>query len=60
MIALQAVRRATVRRVAAEQAWRDAIVKAVAGGYSHRAVGKAAGVSHTRVQQILREEDEDG
>jgi plasmid stability protein len=53
---LTRVQRATVKRRAAEAEWRAAIRAAVAGGSSHRAVAEAAGVTHTRVQQILRGE----
>ena len=35
---------------------RDAIRAAVSDGKSHRAVADAAAVTHTRVQQILRED----
>jgi regulator of protease activity HflC (stomatin/prohibitin superfamily) len=53
---LTRMRRATARRSAAEKDWRAAITEAVAEGKSQRAVAEAAGVSHTRVQQILRGE----
>lgn len=49
------VKRATVKRRAAESEWRAAIRGAVSEGQSHRAVAEAAGVTHTRVQQILRD-----
>ena len=51
---LARVKLATVRRSRAEQEWRTAIREAVAE-HPQRAVAAAAGVSHTRVQQILRD-----
>lgn len=54
-MSLATVRRATKKRAESELAWRVAIREAVAAGESLRAVGKAAGVAHTRVLQIVRE-----
>jgi hypothetical protein len=51
---LARVRRATKRRAAAEQEWRDAI-RAAAENNTLRAVGEAAGVTHVRVLQLVRE-----
>lgn len=48
------VERATRKRAAAEEEWRVSIREAVANGESLRAVGKQAGVAHTRVLQIVR------
>jgi hypothetical protein len=53
---LGVVKRATISRAKADETWRKAIREAVAFGNSHRAVAEAAGVTHTRVQQILRGE----
>jgi hypothetical protein len=58
MDALARVRRATATRARLidreTERWRETIRQAVAEGHSQRAVGEAAGVTHTRVQQILR------
>ena len=51
---LARVKRATASRFRAEQEWRTAIRVAIADGHSQRSVATAAGVTHTRVQQILR------
>ena len=51
---LARVRRATKKRATAEQEWRDAIRSAVEAN-SLRTIGKAAGVSHVRVLQIVRD-----
>jgi len=53
---LTRVRRATARRSRSETDWRASIAAAIAAGKSQREVARAAGVSHTRVQQILRGE----
>jgi len=52
---LTALRRATARRSRSEQAWHDAIRDAHAAGESLREIGRAAGISHVRVLQIVRE-----
>lgn len=49
------VRRAASRRTQASEDWKAAIREAVAAGVSLRTVGKAAGVSHVRVLQIVKE-----
>ena len=54
---LSQVQRATVQRARAEQAWRDAIRKTHQEGQSMRAIAKAAGVSPTRVHQIVAERE---
>lgn len=51
---LTRLRRLGARRESASEAWRQAVLDAIADGHSQRVVGEAAGVSHTRVQQILR------
>lgn len=56
--ALLRVARATRSRDKAEQAWRAAIVRAASDGASLRSIGKAANVSHVRVLQLVREEQE--
>jgi transposase-like protein len=55
MLPLNRVRRATARRTAAEQEWREAVKDAVKAGESLRTVAGAAGVSHVRVLQVTRE-----
>lgn len=50
--ALRTVRLATVRRAKSDEAWRKAITDALGYGCSTREVAAAAGISHTRVQQI--------
>lgn len=52
---LSRVKRATRNRAKSEEAWRVAVREAVAAGQSLRAVGNAAGISHVRVLQIIRE-----
>lgn len=52
---LARVKRATKRRAESDRAWRDAIREAHAEGESLREIAKAAGVSHVRVLQIVRE-----
>jgi hypothetical protein len=54
---LKRVRQATRRREASEEAWRRAIREAVAAGESLRRVADAAGVSHVRVLQLVREDE---
>jgi hypothetical protein len=49
------VARATKQRAQAERSWRDAIRAARDEGVSLRAIASAAGISHVRVIQILRE-----
>lgn len=52
---LVSVARSTKRRAEAERGWRDAIRAARDEGVPLRAIADAAGVSHVRVIQILRE-----
>lgn len=51
------LRRLSATRERADRNWREAICEAVAAGESLRAVGAAAGISHVRVLQIVREEE---
>jgi DNA-directed RNA polymerase specialized sigma24 family protein len=50
--------RAAWERVAAEAEWRRAIVLAREAGHSLRQIADAAGVSHVRVHQLLRQQAE--
>jgi transposase-like protein len=52
---LKVLRRATTARRQADADWRQAIVAARRDGHSFREIGKAASVSHTRIQQIIEE-----
>jgi hypothetical protein len=52
---LKPVAQARVVRETAEQAWRDAIIAAHAAGLSTRTVAEVAGVSHTRIAEIVRD-----
>lgn len=52
---LTPVKRATTRRAESEEAWRAAIRQARADGASLRQIASAAGVSHVRVLQIVRQ-----
>jgi hypothetical protein len=60
MDSLTDLRRATARRQAVmdqeAERWHAAIRAALADGHSQRTVADAAGITHTRVQQILRGE----
>lgn len=56
MDSLIRVRRAAARRRASDTHWREAIRQAIRDGHSQRTVANAAGITHTRVQQILRDE----
>lgn len=51
---LAAVKRLTVRRGKLNTEWQDAIREAHRNGQSLRTIAEAAGVSHMRVQQIVR------
>jgi AcrR family transcriptional regulator len=53
--ALARVRARATTSQRAQRALHDSIVEAVAAGHSLRQVGAAAGVSHERVRQVLRE-----
>jgi hypothetical protein len=55
--ALSDVRRATAQRAKAEQAWREAIRKAHREGQTMRVIAAAAGISATRVHQIITEKE---
>jgi hypothetical protein len=50
---LTAVAKATAKREASDQAWRDAILAAHAAGASYRAIAEYAGVSFARIAQIV-------
>lgn len=52
---LARVTKAARARAASEREWRAAIKAAHADGRSLRKIGAAAGVSHPRVLQIVRE-----
>jgi hypothetical protein len=52
---LTSVKRATTRRSEANAAWRAAIREAHAEGSSLRQIAAAAGVSHVRILQIVRQ-----
>jgi hypothetical protein len=54
---LAKVKQAAERRATGEREWRNAIRSARADGISLRAIAGAAGVSHVRVMQILRESE---
>jgi hypothetical protein len=52
---LTAVKRATARRCEANASWRAAIRQAHAEGASLRQIAAAAGVSHVRILQIVKQ-----
>jgi transposase-like protein len=52
---LTTVKRATARRAESEAAWRAAIRQARAEGASLRQIAAAAGVSHVRILQIVKQ-----
>ena len=52
---LKAVERTARRRASAEAEFRASVFRAHTEGESLRAIGKAAGLAHTRVLQIVRE-----
>jgi hypothetical protein len=52
---LTTVKRATARRSEANASWRAAIREAHAEGASLRQIAAAAGVSHVRILQIVRQ-----
>lgn len=54
---LTAVAEAANARTTAESAWQAAIVAAHAVGHSTRVIARVAGVSHTRVAEIIRTEE---
>lgn len=51
----QALRRAAIRRKESDATWREAILAAHRDGMSYREIAVHAGVSHSRVQQIVNE-----
>lgn len=52
---LTTVKQATARRSAANASWREAIREAHAAGASLRQIAAAAGVSHVRILQVVRQ-----
>lgn len=52
---LERLRALAAERLSAAEAWRLEIVRLHGAGVPIRAIGAAAGVSHTRVLQIVRE-----
>ena len=50
------VGRANKGREKAEREWRDAILAAHKAGISSRRIGEWVALTHTRVQQIIKEE----
>ena len=54
----QALREAALRRRESESAWRAAILTAHRDGMSYRAIAVHAGVSHSRVQQIVNAQND--
>lgn len=52
---LTTVQRARARRAESEASWRAAIRQARAEGASLRQIAAAAGVSHVRILQIVRQ-----
>ena len=59
MDALTKVHRAKRKRRRSELEWREAIQAAFADGHSLRAIGREAGVHHTRILQIVRQQEAD-
>lgn len=53
--ALKAVKRAAKRREDADDAFREAVLAAATDGQSLRSIARAAGLSHARVHQIVKE-----
>lgn len=51
------VKRVARRRIAVEQDFRAAVLKAHGKGETLRAIAYAAGLSHVRILQIVREAD---
>lgn len=56
-VELRDVKRVARRRIAVEQDFRAAIVKAHAAGATLRQIAFAADLSHVRILQIVREEN---
>jgi hypothetical protein len=52
---LSAVAEAATARETATDAWQAAIVAAHVAAHSTRAIARVAGVSHTRIAEIIRE-----
>jgi transposase len=56
---LEQVRRKAAQLDAAQDAFRVAVLNAHRAGASYRQIAKSAGISHTSVQNIVREETPD-
>jgi transposase len=52
---IRALQRAARLRRDSDRAWREAIVSAHRAGMSYREIAKHAGISHSRVQQIVND-----
>jgi len=52
---IAALQRAARERAASDRAWREAIVAASRAGMSYREIARHAGISHSRVQQLVNE-----
>jgi hypothetical protein len=58
--ALRQVAKAAASREQAERRWQQAIIAASTAGHSSRQIAEVAGVSHTRIAEIVKERtDED-
>jgi hypothetical protein len=53
--ALRQVAKVAATREQAEQRWQQAIIAASLAGHSTRQIAEVAGVSHTRIAEIVKE-----